>query len=140
MDRLDTNLDEWFDLATLSKSFCAHTPGHLARVAFDPGNDSMWVGALLGALIELLEHNSLLPGLPPLEDDSHLTRLVDFMQRLSKRIGIDVAEVLTANHSDEEGGIVSGHVILAVTVTALPPWGYLLNNWTGRGLTFRVFV
>lgn len=76
-----TDLDEWLDLAALSKSFCAHALGDFAWVALDPSNDGMRVGTLLCALIELLDHDSLLPCLPPLEDDSDLARLVNYRQR-----------------------------------------------------------
>lgn len=41
----------------------------------------MWVRALLGALVELLDHDGLLPGLAPLQDDRDLTRLVDYASK-----------------------------------------------------------
>ena len=69
-----THLDERLHGAPPLNLLLTHTARHFARVAFDAGNDSMGVGALLGSIVELLDDDDLAAGLTALEDDSNLER------------------------------------------------------------------
>ena len=67
-----TNLDERLDLAPLRNLLRTHTLRYLEGVTLDAGNDSMGVWPFLGALVELLDDDHLLPRLAALEDDCDL--------------------------------------------------------------------
>lgn len=75
-----TRLDEGLDLGPTSETGLAHPLCRLARVALDASDDGVRVGSLLGALIELLDHNDLLASLPPLQHNRHLAGLVDYIK------------------------------------------------------------
>ena len=70
--KLVTDLDEGLDLAALGQLLRTHTLRYLEGVTLDAGNDSMGVGALLGALVELLDDDDLVSCLAALEDDRNL--------------------------------------------------------------------
>ena len=67
-----SHLDERLDLAPLRELLRTHALGDLQWVALDASNDSVGVRPLLGALIELLDDDHLLPRLAALEDDCDL--------------------------------------------------------------------
>ena len=66
------HLDERLDLAPLRQLLRTHTLGDLQWVALNTGNNGMGVGALLGALIELLDHDDLLARLAAGQHDGDL--------------------------------------------------------------------
>ena len=67
-----TDLDEGLDLAALGQLLRTHTLRYLEGVTLDAGNDSMGVGALLGALVELLDDDDLLARLAAGQHDGNL--------------------------------------------------------------------
>ena len=69
---MTTHLDEGLDFAPLRQLLLAHTLCYLEGVTLDAGNDGVRVWPLLGALIELLDDDHLLPRLAALEDDCDL--------------------------------------------------------------------
>ena len=69
---INTHLDERLDLAPLRELLRTHALGDLQWVALDASNDSVGVGALLGALIELLDDNDLLARLTAGQNDGDL--------------------------------------------------------------------
>jgi hypothetical protein len=66
------HLDERLDLAAACEFLGSHALGDLQRVALDAGDDGVGVGALLGALIKLLDDNDLVACLTALENDGNL--------------------------------------------------------------------
>ena len=69
-------LDEGLDLAPLGELLRTHALGHLEGVALDAGDDGVGVWPLLGALIELLDDDDLLPRLAALENDRDLAERI----------------------------------------------------------------
>jgi hypothetical protein len=68
-----THLDERLNLAPTRELLRAHTLGDLKRVALDAGDDRVGVGALLRALVHLLDDDDLVAGLTTLENDGDLS-------------------------------------------------------------------
>ena len=66
------HLDERLDLAPLRELLRTHALGDLQWVALDAGNDGVGVGALLGALVELLDYDDLLARLTALQNNCNL--------------------------------------------------------------------
>lgn len=77
---MDTHLNEWLHFAPLSESFAPHTLRHLSRIPFDSSDNGVGVGALLGALIQLLNDDNLLSRLTSLEDDGDLCKTMSTTQ------------------------------------------------------------
>ena len=70
--RTRTDLDEGLDLGPPRDLLRTHALGDLQWVALDARNDGVGVGALLGALIELLDHDDLLACLAAGQHDGNL--------------------------------------------------------------------
>ena len=68
-----TDLDERLDFTPLRDLLLAHPFCYFSWVALDAGNNSVGVRSLLGALIELLDDDDLLPRLAPLQHDRDLS-------------------------------------------------------------------
>jgi len=71
-------LDEGLDTAALGELLLAHGLCHLARVALDASDQSMAIGAVLGAVILLLDDDSLLACVLAREDNAHLAGFHEF--------------------------------------------------------------
>jgi hypothetical protein len=66
-------LDEGFDLTPPRKPLRPHALGYFPRVTLDTTNDSVWIRALLGTIVELFYDDDLLAGLATLKDDCDLS-------------------------------------------------------------------
>ena len=71
-------LDEGLDTAALGELLLAHALGHLAWVTLDASDQSVAIGAVLGAVILLLDDDGLLAGVLAREDDAHLAGFHEF--------------------------------------------------------------
>lgn len=67
-----TYLDERFNLAPTLQLLSTHTLCHFPWVALDAGNNSMGIWSLLGAFVQLFDHDNLFAGLAALQDDCDL--------------------------------------------------------------------
>ena len=76
-----TYLDEWLDLAPALQLLSTHASRYFPWVAFDPGDNGMWVWSLFGALIQLLNYDDLFAGMAALQGDCDLDKIRD--QRLA---------------------------------------------------------
>ena len=66
------SLDERLDLGALSDALLAHRLGDLQRILLDASNQSETVRTLLRALIKVLDDDSLLSGVTPVEQKDDL--------------------------------------------------------------------
>lgn len=107
-----TYLDERLDLIPLRYYFRAHALGYLARVTLDASNDCMWIWSLFGPLIQLLDHNDLLPRLPALQDKCDLSVNSDVVSALSSCVTSIKQSLFQAcklrNRALEQGLIING--------------------------------
>ena len=76
------DLDEWLDFATLVLAGFGHASGHLERVAFDAGHESVWEGMLLAAIILRLDYDDFSAGVSTAGDDGLLGRLERWMVQI----------------------------------------------------------
>ena len=73
-----TYLDEWLDLAPALQLLSTHTSRYFPWVAFDPGDNGMWVWSLFGALIQLLNYDNLFASMAALQGDCDFSQLIYF--------------------------------------------------------------
>ena len=86
-----THLDKRLDFIPLCNSLLSHSFRHFTWVAFDSGNNGVWVRSFFRTLVQLLDHHDFFTRLAALEDDGDLGET-----RAGARVG-------AARASDSEG-------------------------------------
>jgi hypothetical protein len=117
LQRLKTYLDERLNLVSPCQSLCAHALRHLSRVALDTSDDRVRVGALLGALIVLLDDDDLFAGLAALEGDGDFSGLVDCGELSVGDVRDDeeTTRTLTLDHLEGVGECWAGGLLCLTT-------------------------
>lgn len=72
------HLNKGLDTAALGQLLLAHALRHFARVTLDAGDQCMAIGAILGAVVLLLDDDGLLAGVLAREDNAHLAGFHEF--------------------------------------------------------------
>jgi hypothetical protein len=70
-----TYFDERLDLAPALQLLRTHASCHFSWVSLDPGDDSMGVRPLLGALVQLLNNDDFFAGVAALQGDGDLKKI-----------------------------------------------------------------
>jgi hypothetical protein len=110
--------------------FLAHAAGDLPRVPLDARDDRVRVRALLGALVQLLDHHDLLPCLPALQQQRDFAGFV-YCARTSVGVQRERARGHTFDHDCDDDGLFLMRIEMQAceTCLVLPSLRFRLHFW-----------
>jgi hypothetical protein len=96
-----TDLDERLDLVPPGEFLAAHSLGDFPGVPLDASDDGVGVWSLLGALIELLDHDGLLACMSSLREDGNLSRNPSESPRIFFAVFAHLSRLVDCSQSSE---------------------------------------